>query len=281
MAGDRAQELVALEGAEADLGLRGDRRGAGHVAEQRDLPEVVARAHRPDVFPVRGNVNLTRLDDVEAVAVVSLADDLGSRVRVDVDQVQRKLVDRRRRERLEERHRPQQRDLLRRARATSASRAVIRRQVRPALTRQQRAREDERPADADGVDHQRGEDRAEPDGPDEDALDHAENARQHLVGHGALQERQGGDVDDRVPDADDREQDQRDRRLREDADQRDRESPEDQAEPEVGGQSLPADESERRDRAEQAADPDRRVQEARLPPARGRAARARRRRSGR
>ena len=35
-----------------------------------------------------------------------------------------------------------------------------------------------------------------------------------------------------------------------------------QAEREVGGQSLPADESERRDRSEQAADPDRRVQEA-------------------
>ena len=47
-----------------------------------------------------------------------------------------------------------------------------------------------------------------------------------------------------------------------------------EAEREVGGQPLPTDESERRDRAEQAADPDRRVQEADSRLARGRAARA-------
>src|SRR5262245_65409081 len=67
MPGDRAQELVALEGVEADFALRGDRRGAGHVAQESDLPEVVSRAHLPEVFPVCGNVNLPRLDHVEEI----------------------------------------------------------------------------------------------------------------------------------------------------------------------------------------------------------------------
>src|SRR5262245_25768237 len=105
MAGDRAQELVPLEGIEADLALRRDRRSPGHVAKERDLPEVVAGTHRPYLFPVGRDLNLTRVDDVEAVAVVALADDRRAAIGPHGDQARSDLVDRAHRKRFEERHR--------------------------------------------------------------------------------------------------------------------------------------------------------------------------------
>ena len=44
---------------------------------------------------------------------------------------------------------------------------------------------------------------AEADRPEQDALEHAEHAAEHVIRDDALEERQGGDVGDRVPDPDD------------------------------------------------------------------------------
>src|SRR5512133_4237769 len=112
MAGDGAQELVPLERVETDLALCGHGRGPRHVAQERDLAEVVARTQRAHVLPSGGNVHLARLDDVEAVAVVTLVDDLRARIGADRDQARGELIDRARRQWLEEWHRAQERELV-------------------------------------------------------------------------------------------------------------------------------------------------------------------------
>ena len=44
---------------------------------------------------------------------------------------------------------------------------------------------------------------ADADRAEQDALEHAEHAAEHVVRHDALEQRQGGDVGDRVPEPDD------------------------------------------------------------------------------
>ena len=58
------------------------------------------------------------------------------------------------------------------------------------------------------------EDGTEPECSDEHALDDSHHAGQDLVGHGALQERQSGDVHDRRAEADDAEEKKRGRGVR-------------------------------------------------------------------
>ena len=59
---------------------------------------------------------------------------------------------------------------------------------------------------------QRGRNRrADRDGRDHDALEHAEDAAEQLARGGALQQRDPGDVDERVADADERQHDERQR----------------------------------------------------------------------
>ena len=127
---------------------------------------------------------------------------------------------------------------------------------------QERAGHDQCAADPDRLDHQRRRNGAEAQRRDEDALHDAEHAGENLVRDRALEKRQGGDVDDGVPDSDKAEEDESDRRIREDADQGNRKAPHDQSEPEIGGELLPSDERERGESPEEAADADRRVQEA-------------------
>ena len=85
--------------------------------------------------------------------------------------------------------------------------------------------DDQRGRDAEPRDHRRGGDRPDPDGHRDQALQHPEDAGQHRVGGQPAEQREPGDVDQRVADADEGQQDQRRRLLREDADQRDRQAP--------------------------------------------------------
>ena len=128
--------------------------------------------------------------------------------------------------------------------------------------RQERAGGDERPADADRVDQNRRQHRAEPDRADEDHLEHAEDATDHVRRRGPLEQRQPGDVDERVAEAEHAERDERNPGLRPDADRSQGRAPEQDPDPEVRGETLAADQRERRQRADDPADPGSRVQEA-------------------
>ena len=75
--GHRAQEDIAFEREQPNLGRRDDGGGTGDITEQGDLAHVVARPERGDVAPVRGHVGLARRDHVDAVADIALVDDRG------------------------------------------------------------------------------------------------------------------------------------------------------------------------------------------------------------
>ena len=109
--------------------------------------------------------------------------------------------------------------------------------------------------DADDVDQHRRERGAEADRPDEDHLEHAEDAADHVGRGGALEQRQArrrrracsrGRARAKAT--------QRDPQVRPDPDRGERGAPEHDPEPEIGGEALPADQRESGERAEHAAD---------------------------
>ena len=114
-----------------------------------------------------------------------------------------------------------------------------------------RADDEERGPKADQVEDGRRHERPDRRGAHREAPGHAEHARQHLVGHGALEEREAGDVDDAVRGADRGEQDDDRSGLGERRDQHDRDAPEDDRPRERRRQPLAA----KRDRAERAEQP--------------------------
>ena len=128
--------------------------------------------------------------------------------------------------------------------------------------REERPGDDQRPANADDVDQHGGEHGPEADRRDEDRLEHAEDPADHVRRRGALEEREARDVDERVPEAEHGEGDERDPQVRPDARSRRVGRPRSTTEPEVGGEALAADQRESGQRAEHAADARRRVQQA-------------------
>ena len=127
--------------------------------------------------------------------------------------------------------------------------------------RQERAGNQQRAADVDRRDEQRRGDRPDPDRRHPESLYGAEGAREHLLGHSALKERERRDVHQGVPESDEGKKEQRGRRLGEDPDERDGNPPQPDSEEEVRRQPAP-DQCGRDHGADQAADPDRRVEEA-------------------
>ena len=91
---------------------------------------------------------------------------------------------------------------------------------------------------------------------------HAEDAADHVRRCGALEERQAGDVDERVPEPEHGECDERDPQVWPDPDRGERRAQEDDPEPEVGREALAPDQREGGERAEHAADAARGVQQA-------------------
>src|SRR4029078_11023753 len=75
--------------------------------------------------------------------------------------------------------------------------------------RQQEAGGDERPADTEQRDEERSDDRAQAECGDDEALEHAEDAPEHLLRCGPLQKREARDVDERVADTEQTEEDDR------------------------------------------------------------------------
>ena len=112
------------------------------------------------------------------------------------------------------------------------------------------------------VDEHRCEHGAEPERREQEPLEGAEGPAQDVVGDGALHDRQGVHVDDRVPDADDREGDHRDHGDRDAADQREREPEEREPQREVAGQPPAGREEQRDEPADEPADADGGVEEA-------------------
>ncbi len=133
--------------------------------------------------------------------------------------------------------------------------------------RQQRPGDDQRTPRAEPVEQQRCHQRTEPDREQEEALEHTEDAREHVLWSRALHQGHSRDVDERVPDADEGEQDEDGRLVRPHRDERDRDSPDEDPDPEVRCEATPPDQRRRGQRADQASDADRRVEEtdSRLP----------------
>ena len=84
---DGRQEVLALQRQQPRIGGGRDGGGARHVAQQRDLTDVVARASLREQPARRRDVDRPLGDDVEPVPRIALAHDLRARGRVDRDQL--------------------------------------------------------------------------------------------------------------------------------------------------------------------------------------------------
>src|SRR3954470_10077730 len=94
-AGHRGDERVPVEPVEVDVGAARHGRGPWDVAQEGDLAEEVAGFQAPRRFMVDGDVELSGVDDVEAVADIAGADDRLAAVAVNRHQVHRQPLDRR------------------------------------------------------------------------------------------------------------------------------------------------------------------------------------------
>src|SRR5919198_6236884 len=164
MACDGREKALALQREELHLrAARGDGRGAGNVAQERDLAEVVAGPQRPLRRLVDRDLDLSRGDDVEAVAVLSLPDDRLAGADANRLEPRGEPFQNRRWERREDRDRAQEVEL-----ASVVDRGVVEPDERDPRgereRREDRADRDERPAHAYPVDEQRREDRPGGDG---------------------------------------------------------------------------------------------------------------------
>ena len=122
--------------------------------------------------------------------------------------------------------------------------------------RRQQADRDERGARAEHVDDQRRDQAAERDPERQDRLEAREHPGQHGLIRQPGQHREAADVDKRVADADEAEQDDRRHPLGDDADERQRRAEQSDPDPEPGGEAAPPDQRECEERAEDAAGPD-------------------------
>ena len=120
--------------------------------------------------------------------------------------------------------------------------------------------DEERRLRADEGDAERRGEPAEPDRAEQDALEHAEHPAEDVIRDDALEQRQGGDVGDRVPDPDDGEREQGNGIAGEDADHGERHAEQHDADPEVRGEPAAGREHERHEASHEASDPERRAQ---------------------
>jgi len=110
--GHRAQEHVAFEREEPHTRRRGDGGRSRNVSEQGDLADVIAWSEPRYVGPARGHVSVAVGDHVDAIADVSFADHDGARGHDDRDAVACEALERRRRERFEQRRPAEKREVL-------------------------------------------------------------------------------------------------------------------------------------------------------------------------
>ena len=79
--------MLAVERKQPCGRVRADGRGARDIAQQGDLAKGLARALRATEDPILEDLHLAVLDQVEAVAVVPLGDDLLARIDSELDDV--------------------------------------------------------------------------------------------------------------------------------------------------------------------------------------------------
>ena len=127
--------------------------------------------------------------------------------------------------------------------------------------RQDRAGDGERPARAGEVEEERREHRADAEPADRRRLDEAEDAARDGGGRRSLDQRHRRDVDDAVPDPEQRERDDRRPRPRQRREREQRRAEAREPEPEVRRRAPAPDERERDERADDRADAGRRLQE--------------------
>lgn len=159
-----------------------------------------------DRLAARGDGHLALGEEVEPVASLALLEHpLSGR---DGEELERagEVLERRRRQRGEERHAAQERESSfgRRGRVELAQRAPRERNEHG----QEGAGRDERAVQPQARDEGGSDERARDRRSVHDALEDPEDAREHVLGHGALEQRERGHVDERVREADERDQDE-------------------------------------------------------------------------
>ena len=232
VAADRLEEQLALERAEHGGLGRARRRRAGHVAQQRDLAELLPRALAPREPAVDLDLHRAGLDEVEPVARLALReDDLPGRDLAPLELAGQALE-----------HRRSSRPNTGLARSSSSASGGT--SPKPRRTGQASAATTGRsapvatnaPRDAEPGYERRGDDAPDRDRADDEALDHAEDAREQLGGRRALEQREAGDVDHGVPHPRDEQGGDGDARVGEDTDGDQRRAPEREPDGEAGGE---------------------------------------------
>ncbi len=125
---------------------------------------------------------------------------------------------------------------------------------------QDRARHHQRRTDAELLDEDRAEDRADGCRQRDTDLEHAEDAAEQMLVHRALEQREARDVEQRVPDADEAEAHESPAGPRPGSDERDRRTPEYERDAEDAGQPAPSDEADGRQPAGQRSGAERGIQ---------------------
>ena len=152
-------------------------------------------------------------------------------------------------------------------RSSSASGALAAASMRATVLREdddeqrkEQARHDQRCFDAQPRDRGWSDSGTDAHGCHPEHLDHAEDASHNVVGDGALNEGQAGDVDERVPDSHDRERDDGDGDVLPQADGDERNPRDDESDEERRAESPRSGERQRADRSDEGADADRGVE---------------------
>ena len=241
---------------------RGAHRGRPQpVLQQGDLAEALAALEGLDEAPVADDLGLAGFHDVELLAVLGLLEDGRPGRELGVLEPGGELLDRGGRERVQHADGAEDLDV----RVAHAHARVEPSQRGPGGRHRQRREQadgDEGGADAEQVDDQRREQAADRHAEGEDRLEAGEHPREHgLVGE-PREEREAADVDQRVADADEAEQDDRRRLLGREADEGQRRAEQRDADAEPAPEPAAPDEREREQRAEHAAGADGRVEDA-------------------
>ena len=219
------EEVLAFEREHMRGGAGRHRRRARDVVQEGDLAEVVTRPERARLGARDLHPQLPVGDDVEAVADLADADDRGGRLDGHRLEPRHEALQRRLRQRREERDAPQELQLAARRRREPH-------QPRPGRERDGRkdqARDDERAAVSHQLDEHGNGRRADADRRHPQGLDESEDSGLHAFRCGPLQQRQERRVEDDVPHAEHREQRDRHHRPARRREQRDGQAPDERA----------------------------------------------------
>ena len=201
MARDGCEEVRAVERVEDDVGSRRHGRGSWNVSHEGNLSEGVARAEsRQRARPVY-DVELPLGDDVEAIAGVALPNDDGARLSSKRHEPSSNVLERHSGKRRKDRRRGKQAETPVVGRRGGGVDGHERTREEDDQHGKHRADDDECRVESQRVDEERCNHRADSDRDEPEHRDHTEHPGEDVVCDGPLYEREGRDVDERVPDA--------------------------------------------------------------------------------